>query len=290
MNMRKFHSLLMAAALFIAASPAMSAQDETVLPAEDAAEATVLDEADPYAGADFDPTIAQENGYSIEYTEEGQYKVTQGTAGVVEGILNLLKLFLFNLAVSFVIVQFFYYPKSRRADYYFTFMMFSSAMFLLLFLMNNLSLEIGFTIGLFAIFGMIRYRTETVPVREMTYLFIIIGVSVINGIGADVPFLELVAANLLLIILIWVLEAKGILGRRTSTKLVIYDKIDLIVPEKRDELIEDLQKRTGLAIKNMEIGQIDFLKDTAWIKVTYYLPDGESNSIDGLRKTKDFVG
>lgn len=290
MNMRKFHSLLMAAALFIAASPAMSAQDETALPAEDAAEATVLDEDDPYAGADFDPTIAQENGYSIEYTEEGQYKVTQGTAGVVEGILNLLKLFLFNLAVSFVIVQFFYYPKSRRADYYFTFMMFSSAMFLLLFLMNNLSLEIGFTIGLFAIFGMIRYRTETVPVREMTYLFIIIGVSVINGIGADVPFLELVAANLLLILLIWVLEAKGILGRRTSTKLVIYDKIDLIVPEKRDELIEDLQKRTGLAIKNMEIGQIDFLKDTAWIKVTYYLPDGESNSIDGLRKTKDFVG
>ena len=157
---------------------------------------------DPFVGADFDPQIAAENGYSIEMTEEGDYRITQGAAGILEAVLNLVKIFFFNLLVSFLIIQFFYYPKSRRMDYYFTFMMFSSAMCLLLFLMNNLSLEIGFTLGLFAIFGMIRYRTETVPVREMTYLFIIIAVSVINGIGADVPFLELVAANVLIILLI----------------------------------------------------------------------------------------
>lgn len=242
----------------------------------------------PFVGADFDPQIAAENGYSIEMTEEGDYKITQGAAGILEAVLNLVKIFFFNLLVSFLIIQFFYYPKSRRMDYYFTFMMFSSAMCLLLFLMNNLSLEIGFTLGLFAIFGMIRYRTETVPVREMTYLFIIIAVSVINGIGADVPFLELVAANVLIILLIWLLESRGVFVRRTSVKLIIYDRVDLILPERRDELIEDLRKRTGLDIRDIEIGQVDFLKDTAWIKVTYELPAGQVNTIDKLTRTKDF--
>ena len=243
---------------------------------------------DPFVGADFDPQIAAENGYSIEMTEEGDYKITQGAAGILEAVMNLVKIFFFNLLVSFLIIQFFYYPKSRRMDYYFTFMMFSSAMCLLLFLMNNLSLEIGFTLGLFAIFGMIRYRTETVPVREMTYLFIIIAVSVINGIGADVPFLELVAANVLIILLIWLLESRGVFVRRTSVKLIIYDRVDLILPERRDELVEDLRKRTGLDIRDIEIGQVDFLKDTAWIKVTYELPAGQVNTIDKLTRTKDF--
>lgn len=244
---------------------------------------------DEFLGAEFDPSIAAENGYDVVQDKNGGYKIKQGNAAIVDSVLGLLKLFLFNLLVSFIIVQFFYFPKSRRMDYYFTFLMFSSAMFLLLFLMNNLSLEIGFTIGLFAIFGMIRYRTETVPVREMTYLFIIIAISVINGIGADVPFAELVAANVVLILLIWILEARGIFSQRTSTKLVIYDKIDMIVPEKRDELIEDLKKRTGLDIKEIEIGQVDFLKDSAWIKVTYKLENGTKNTIDNLRRTKDFI-
>ena len=283
--MKKFYMMLIASVLVFTVNIAASAQTDST----QVQETEAMQEEDPYAGAEFDPTIAAENGYEVEVTDEGTYKVTQGAAGVIEAILGLLKLFLFNLAVSFIIVQFFYYPKSRRMDYYFTFMMFSSAMCLLLFLMNNLSLEIGFTIGLFAIFGMIRYRTETVPVREMTYLFIIIAISVINGIGADVPFLELIAANVLIILLIWILESKGIIGRRTSTKLVIYDKIDLILPERREELIADLEKRTGLKIKGIEIGQVDFLKDTAWIKVTYELSDGEQNSIDKLRKAKDFV-
>ena len=122
----------------------------------------------------------------------------------------------------------------------------------------------------------------------MTYLFIIIAVSVINGIGADVPFLELVAANVLIILLIWLLESRGVFVRRTSVKLIIYDRVDLILPERRDELVEDLRKRTGLDIRDIEIGQVDFLKDTAWIKVTYELPAGQVNTIDKLTRTKDF--
>ena len=286
MNMKRLLTvlttvLMMLGLCFPAYSPIETASAEE-------AGAVIGQTEDPFVGADFDPQIAAENGYSIEMTEEGDYRITQGAAGILEAVLNLVKIFFFNLLVSFLIIQFFYYPKSRRMDYYFTFMMFSSAMCLLLFLMNNLSLEIGFTLGLFAIFGMIRYRTETVPVREMTYLFIIIAVSVINGIGADVPFLELVAANVLIILLIWLLESRGVFVRRTSVKLIIYDRVDLILPERRDELVEDLRKRTGLDIRDIEIGQVDFLKDTAWIKVTYELPAGQVNTIDKLTRTKDF--
>ena len=286
MNMKRLLTVLTTVLMMLGLCFPAYSQIETASAEE--AGAVIGQTEDPFVGADFDPQIAAENGYSIEMTEEGDYRITQGAAGILEAVLNLVKIFFFNLLVSFLIIQFFYYPKSRRMDYYFTFMMFSSAMCLLLFLMNNLSLEIGFTLGLFAIFGMIRYRTETVPVREMTYLFIIIAVSVINGIGADVPFLELVAANVLIILLIWLLESRGVFVRRTSVKLIIYDRVDLILPERRDELVEDLRKRTGLDIRDIEIGQVDFLKDTAWIKVTYELPAGQVNTIDKLTRTKDF--
>ena len=286
MNMKRLLTVLTTVLMMLGLCFPAYSQIETSSAEE--AGAVIGQTEDPFVGADFDPQIAAENGYSIEMTEEGDYKITQGAAGILEAVLNLVKIFFFNLLVSFLIIQFFYYPKSRRMDYYFTFMMFSSAMCLLLFLMNNLSLEIGFTLGLFAIFGMIRYRTETVPVREMTYLFIIIAVSVINGIGADVPFLELVAANVLIILLIWLLESRGVFVRRTSVKLIIYDRVDLILPERRDELVEDPRKRTGLDIRDIEIGQVDFLKDTAWIKVTYELPAGQVNTIDKLTRTKDF--
>ena len=288
MNMKRLLTVLTTVLMMLGLCFPAYSQIETSSAEE--AGAVIGQTEDPFVGADFDPQIAAENGYSIEMTEEGDYKITQGAAGILEAVLNLVKIFFFNLLVSFLIIQFFYYPKSRRMDYYFTFMMFSSAMCLLLFLMNNLSLEIGFTLGLFAIFGMIRYRTETVPVREMTYLFIIIAVSVINGIGADVPFLELVAANVLIILLIWLLESRGVFVRLTSVKLIIYDRVDLILPERRDELVEDLRKRTGLDIRDIEIGQVDFLKDTAWIKVTYELPAGQVNTIDKLTRTKDFNG
>lgn len=288
MNMKRLLTVLTTVLMMLGLCFPAYSQIETSSAEE--AGAVIGQTEDHFVGADFDPQIAAENGYSIEMTEEGDYKITQGAAGILEAVLNLVKIFFFNLLVSFLIIQFFYYPKSRRMDYYFTFMMFSSAMCLLLFLMNNLSLEIGFTLGLFAIFGMIRYRTETVPVREMTYLFIIIAVSVINGIGADVPFLELVAANVLIILLIWLLESRGVFVRRTSVKLIIYDRVDLILPERRDELVEDLRKRTGLDIRDIEIGQVDFLKDTAWIKVTYELPAGQVNTIDKLTRTKDFNG
>lgn len=230
---------------------------------------------------DFDPTIAEEFGYAV----------TQGPSflGVPlfesQNLMHLLIRFAFNLLVSWIVVRCFYYRRGGRRDFFFTFMLFSSAMFMLLFLMENVKLQIGFTLGLFAIFGMIRYRTETVPIREMTYLFVIIALSVVNGIGLNVSYAELVLANALIIGLIWVCESAKALNS-TATKIVQYDRIELIVPQRREELTADLEKRLGLKIVDLEIGHVDFLKDSAYIKVTYRTTPGERHTIENITKVK----
>lgn len=237
------------------------------------------------AFSEFDPSIAAEFGYDV----------AQATTflGVplfdVQSLMHLGIHFAFTMLVSWIIVHLFYYRKSRRRDYYFTFLMFSAAMFILLFVMENIEMQIGFALGLFAIFGMIRYRTETMPVREMTYLFVIIAISIVNGLALNISYAELLFANLLIILLTWILESDKIIAH-TSTKLVTYDRIDLIVPEKRDELKADLEKRIGVKVKTIEIGTVDFLRDSAFIKITYDLPQGQGNTVDQLRKEKDFIG
>jgi hypothetical protein len=119
------------------------------------------------------------------------------------GLSELLIRFLLNTAVIALIVRVFYYPKSKRRDYFVTFILISISVFLLIFLMGGVKLKVGFALGLFAIFGIIRYRTESVPIREMTYLFLIIAVSAINGLATSISYVELLATNLLFIISIW---------------------------------------------------------------------------------------
>ncbi len=231
---------------------------------------------------EFDPSIADEFGYADAGNTLAIFGVPLYDS---QSLVNLLIRFFFNLLICWILVHFCYYKKSNRRDYYVTFMLFSSTMFLLIFLMENVKLQIGFTLGLFAIFGMIRYRTETVPIREMTYLFVIIGVSVINGLAMTVSYAELICTNVLLIALTWILEKQNFIRHRSS-KIILYDNINLIVPEKRQDLINDLQKRTGLTVDNIEIGHIDFLRDVAFIKLYYTLKKGESNSIDTITKLK----
>lgn len=213
--------------------------------------------------------------------------------------------FALNLLVCWLLVHFFYYRKSRRRDYYFTFIVFSSAMLTLLYIMGNVEVGVGLTLGLFAIFGVIRYRTETVPIREMTYLFIIIALAAVNGLAPLYHVVDLASAphyvlswgnvgvmalvNCLMLLLVWVLESESLV-KHVTTKLVQYDRIELIVPEKRDELIADLEKRLGVKVENVEIGHVDFLKDSAMIKVYYRLGKGESNSVNTVTRAKDYVG
>lgn len=199
------------------------------------------------------------------------------------GPLELVLRFLFNMLVITCIIHRLYYPKSRRLDYYFTFMLISVSIFFLIFLLGSVKLKIGFALGLFAIFGIIRYRTESMPVREMTYLFVIIAVSVINALAAADNYIELLIANGLFLATIWICESNRWL-KHISEKLIVYDRIDLITPEHREEMMADLRARTGLDIKTFDIGAIDWLHDTAMVKIYYDLPGNEHNTIETLVK------
>jgi len=243
-------------------------------------------------------TLADEDLFDVQ-------SITDAMMTTGQSLTELCFRFFLNLLVCWIIVQFFYYRKSRRRDYFFTFMVFSSAMLLLLYVMGSVDVGVGLTLGLFAIFGVIRYRTETVPIREMTYLFVIIALAAVNGLapiyklaGAATaePRYELsagtalvtVLSNALVVCLIWILESDRLV-RHTSTKLVLYDRIELIVPERRAELVADLEKRIGIKVDRLEIGHVDLLKDTAFIKIYYTLGKGQTATIDTLTRAKDFV-
>ena len=199
------------------------------------------------------------------------------------GYIELLVRFAFNMIVVLSVIHFFYYPKSKRVDYYCTFPLISVSIFLLIFLLGGVKLKVGFALGLFAIFGIIRYRTESMPVREMTYLFVIIAISVINALAVEVGLLELACTNLLFVISVMLCERLHH-GKHVSTKLVLYDRVELISPEHRAELIEDLKKRTGMDVVRVEVGHIDFLRDTAMLRVHYVSNDNQHNSVDKLLK------
>jgi hypothetical protein len=156
---------------------------------------------------------------------------------------------------------------------------------MLLFMLDTVKLQVGFALGLFAIFGILRYRTDTMPIREMTYLFLIIGISVINALTKNISYIELGLTNGIFIGVSWLMESNRVL-KHVSSKMVIYEKIDLIKPEKKAELIADLSERTGLDVTNAEIGSIDFLKDIAVLKI-YYV-SREVNTADGTGKMRDY--
>ncbi len=230
---------------------------------------------------DFDPTIAAEFGYA----ETSTLSFLGIPVCDTSALLHLLLRFAFHMVVSFIIVHFCYYHHNKNKEYYKTFIFFATAMFLLLFLLESVKLQIGLTLGLFAIFGVIRYRTEMVPIKEMTYLFMIIAVSVINGLSLNISYLELVFANLLIIAIMVFFEYQKIFSS-DATKLILYEKIELIRPDRRAELLADLAQRTGLEIHRVEVGHVDFLRDVAFLKIYYKPIPGESSTIGTLTKIK----
>lgn len=178
--------------------------------------------------------------------------------------------FVINIVFLTVIVRFLYYPKTRSKDYLFTYYMISIIVFFLCFTLKKYELDIGMALGLFAIFGIIRYRTDAIAIKEMTYLFVVIGISVINSLAnRKMSYAEIMAANLIVVFAIMVIE-RLLLLKNEIAKEVVYEKIENITPEKRELLKEDLEKRTGLQINRLKVGDIDFLKDTAIITIYYY--------------------
>jgi len=191
---------------------------------------------------------------------------------------------IFNLGVVLYLVRYLYYKTTPRKDYLFSYILVSQIIFFILFLLQDVMLGMGFALGLFAIFGIIRFRTLQVPVREMTYLFVVIGVTVVNALSnRKVSYAELLLTNLIVITLTHLLE-KVFLLKSEIKKEVIYDKIELIKPERRQELLQDLEERTGLKINKVEIGRIDYLRDTARVFIFYF------ERKDWAHSTEDFGG
>ena len=233
---------------------------------------------------DYDPEIMREFGME---TIDG--------AGQLFGIpwfdgpslWQMLFRFAINLIFCWVIIALFYYKKSKRRDYYFTFMMFAVVIFLIITLMDNMKMNVAYALGLFAIFGMIRYRTETLRIREMTYLFVVMGISIINGQALTTSYLELFITNALVILAIWLFEGNKH-AKQMSEKIILYDKIELVKMGREAELKADLEERTGIKIEKMEIGHIDYLRDAAFIKIWYKPIPGEASTIGTFTKLKEF--
>ena len=179
----------------------------------------------------------------------------------------------FNLIIITIIIRYIYYPITKNKDYLFTYFLISMTVFLLCVLLDSVKLQLGFALGLFAIFGIIRYRTDPIAIKEMTYLFLVIGISVVNALSnKKISHAELIFANLMIVFITYGMERLWLL-KHQSRKNITYEKIDLILPEKREELIADLKVRTGIDVIRVEIRRIDFLRDTANLRIFYYEKD-----------------
>lgn len=178
--------------------------------------------------------------------------------------------FLINLVYLTLIIRWLYYTSSKRKDYLFTFYMIGFIVFFLCFTLKKFELDIGMALGLFAIFGIIRYRTNSINIKEMTYLFVVIGVSVMNSLAnKKMSYSEILFANTIIILSIAILEKVWHL-KHEITKEIVYENIDNIKPENYHLLKEDLETRTGLTINSITIGNVDFLRDTAMLTIFYY--------------------
>ena len=187
----------------------------------------------------------------------------------MDDFLELILRFVFNFFMIFLIVRLIYYPRTHRRDFFFTFVLISVIVFFLCFLLESVKLQLGFALGLFAVFGIIRYRTTTIPIKEMTYLFIVIGISVINALAnKKISYAELVFANLSVLLITYFIERLKTLEPESFTT-VTYEKIELVSPGRKAELMADLEKKLGVKISRIEIASVDYIRDTAKINVFF---------------------
>ena len=197
-----------------------------------------------------------------------------------EDFIDLILRTIFNIAVVLILVRYLYYRITPRKDYLFTYILISITVFFMVFLLENIKIELGFALGLFAIFGIIRYRTRQIPIREMTYLFLVIGISVINALAnSKVSYAELIFTNIAVLTITYLLEKVFLLKHETK-KVINYENVELVKPENRAELIKDLELRTGINIIRVEIGRIDYLRDSARVIIYYFESENWGNGDD----------
>lgn len=192
----------------------------------------------------------------------------------------------FNTLVIFILIKLIYDKGSSRKEFVFTYFALGTAIFLLCFLLEDVSIEMGFALGLFAVFGILKYRTDPVPIREMTYLFVVIGIAVVNAlVNKKVSFAELALTNGAILLCVYLLEK--LLVRGEGHLDIIYERIENIRLEDRDKLKEDLEKRTGLKIKRIDFVKVDFLKDAAQLRVYYDKKTQEVKNKDEKAESDD---
>ncbi len=193
---------------------------------------------------------------------------------------KLIFKFCLNFSVIMIIVRALYYPIAKRKDYLFTYIMISMMIFMICFTLKKFEMGMGMALGLFAIFGIIRYRTDAIPIKEMTYLFIVIGVSVINALAnKKMSYAELAFTNVAIIGATFALEKLWLL-KHEKQKTVIYENVDLLRPEKYEELKADLENRIGLKINRIEIGKINFLNDTVVLRIYFFEEEQEEHNFE----------
>ncbi|MAP70633.1 MAG: DUF4956 domain-containing protein [Candidatus Marinimicrobia bacterium] len=182
--------------------------------------------------------------------------------------LNLISRFLFNFIIIFIIIKIIYYRNnSKNDDFVFTYFMFNALIFFFAYILGNITINLGFAFGLFAVFAILRYRTDTIPIKEMTYLFIVITIGVINALsGSTVPFLILLIANLIITLMAYVLENFW-QSHYLITRTIIYENVENIKPENHEELLLELNNNTGFNIEKFEIESINFRRGAARIKI-----------------------
>ncbi len=181
-----------------------------------------------------------------------------------------------NILAVFILVRLIYYSTHKNKDYLFTFFLFNILIFIICLLLGSTKIKIGFAFGLFAIFSIIRYRTVTVPIKEMGYFFTCVALGLVNALAdTDGNFYVIMACNVTILILTVLLD-KYLGLKHENVKEIVYERIDLIQPTKREQMLDDLQKRTGLPIHRVEIRNVNFLRDTANIFAYYYAKNNEN--------------
>ena len=181
--------------------------------------------------------------------------------------LDFVSRFFLNSIIIFTFIKGIYFYNHKKSNYFFTFFSFNLIIFIISFLLNQVEMSMGAAFGLFAVFSMLRYRTESVDITEMTYLFLSIAIGLLNAMIIG-PWYEILFINLLMLVSVIAIESNWV-AKRESSKKVIYDRLDLLAKADNTELLLDLSKRTGLAVKKVEVESMDLLKDTAAIVVYY---------------------
>jgi hypothetical protein len=189
--------------------------------------------------------------------------------------VKLICRLLIDLFSVFILIRFVYYKANKKSDLNFTFYMFNIVIFFICFLLNKVELSLGAAFGLFAVFGMLRYRTEDISIKDMTYLFLVIAVGLITSVTKikntddGIEYLFITTINAIILIIAFVLESNWF-SKKEQVKLLVYEKISLINKENESELISDIKERTGLNVHRLNISKIDFINDSALIKIYYY--------------------